>query len=686
MARLNTSNPLTTGLQRQKSLKQKTPFADSTPTQAKIAAEHDINLRSSEAKTPSTATKPSFQSHSRGSSLVFDIFSEESVSKGSESTPPKKQRKARTLKTANVNSLLLPISQTPRPRPPVKLETDDYEKENDVLENTPEQNREAQNGSLPASPTRRDVPRPLGAHQSVRSARAENNSPALRRHNVESETEEDDEDNGFDSLDDFIVSDNEDPSFYETSASETEDEKLPSPPPPPPSSRRRLMRGRRPNLVAEREQSDDEMPRRSAVLDPRIPEASRLSHTNGVSLKPMSQEDLDLHTKLDAMTLESQNGPFDKESPQSESPFVEPQALPKGKKSQNKKLQTPPVSPRPSRLRSPTKKKVRIPATPHRESVDEFWSQEETNTWNDQHSPRKETSTSRKVIELLKDFDDSEEDNGHRSRDSSSSSDLEPTRKGGDMMPTTPKPLSKSAIKKAEAEKNRAAKARRLSFNHKKAEFAEAFLRTLDQAASGGEVSRLAESTGGVTITWSKTLNTTAGRARWKGERVVSRGPNGESRGMSKIKHHASIELAEKIIDNEYRLINTLAHEYCHLANYMVSNIHDNPHGASFKNWGEKCADAMRDHPLYGGQIHVTTKHSYEIDYKYVWHCTACGQEYRRHSKSIDTDRSRCGTCQGKLQQIKPKPRNVSPKKSAVIPGQRRILEDVTRNLDQFVI
>ena len=33
------------------------------------------------------------------------------------------------------------------------------------------------------------------------------------------------------------------------------------------------------------------------------------------------------------------------------------------------------------------------------------------------------------------------------------------------------------------------------------------------------------------------------------------------------------------------RLLNVLAHEYCHLANFMISNIRDNPHGKEFKEW-----------------------------------------------------------------------------------------------------
>jgi tRNA G26 N,N-dimethylase Trm1 len=57
----------------------------------------------------------------------------------------------------------------------------------------------------------------------------------------------------------------------------------------------------------------------------------------------------------------------------------------------------------------------------------------------------------------------------------------------------------------------------------------------------------------------------------------------------------------------------------------------------------------------------VTTKHSYVIDYKYVWECTNCGAKFKRHSKSIDPTRHRCGSCKSKLVQIKPIRRNVSP-------------------------
>ena len=239
-------------------------------------------------------------------------------------------------------------------------------------------------------------------------------------------------------------------------------------------------------------------------------------------------------------------------------------------------------------------------------------------------------------------------------QDSTSSVDLkEPAVKAKE-----PKTPSKTALKKAEAEKKRAEKARRALFDNQKAELAREFFNSLDQTVTGGRVSQLAEPTGGVSIIWSKTLRRTAGRAHWRGERPKD--ADDRSIPGAPMKHHAKIELAEHVVDNETRLINIIAHEYCHLANYMISGVHDNPHGASFKAWGQKCAAAFDDTHPYGGKIKVTTTHRYEIDYKYVWACVDCGTTYGRHSKSIDTTRYGCGRCKGKMEQIKPKPRKIS--------------------------
>lgn len=304
--------------------------------------------------------------------------------------------------------------------------------------------------------------------------------------------------------------------------------------------------------------------------------------------------------------------------------------------------------------------------------MDAFWDQQETNNWNDEHSPQK-PKTDKFMMELLQEFDNS--DGEGSSQDSGSG--LEPIR----LSPTKakePRTPSKTAIKKAEAEARRAEKARRQAFDDKKEGLAKAFLHDLDMAVTGGQIIQLAEEAGGVEIVWSKTLQKTAGRATWKATHRRSGAPI----------HYAKIELADRILVDEYRLTNTLTHEYCHLANYMISKVIDQPHGPSFKCWGKKCADAMSDHPEFGGKIHVTTKHSYKIDYKYVWACVDCGCQFGRHSKSLNTERFSCGTCRGKLEQIKPKPRNMSPKKG-VTPSnfqnlQKKPLEYAKLNLDEL--
>ncbi|POR33954.1 HMG box-containing protein C19G7.04 [Tolypocladium paradoxum] len=259
---------------------------------------------------------------------------------------------------------------------------------------------------------------------------------------------------------------------------------------------------------------------------------------------------------------------------------------------------TPPKS-HPKNLVSP-RKPARIPQTPHRPSVDAFWSQDFVDNWNNQHSPRK----------LI--------------------------------LPPVTKSPAKTSPKKAT----------RKSFEAKKNSLAEEFLRELDAEITQGKVSELAESTGGVKLVWTKTLNTTAGRANWRRETIQTKQADGTLVSVNH-KHHASIELAEKVIDDENRLLNVLAHEFCHLANFMISGIKNNPHGKEFKAWASKCSRAFGD----SRGIQVTTKHTYEIDFKYMWECTACGSEYKRHSKSIDTQRHRCGSCKSALKQTKPVPR-----------------------------
>ncbi|KAI4233934.1 MAG: hypothetical protein LQ349_004105 [Xanthoria aureola] len=285
----------------------------------------------------------------------------------------------------------------------------------------------------------------------------------------------------------------------------------------------------------------------------------------------------------------------------------------------------PPASPTRLKLPSPNKK-FRVPPSPHRPSIDAFWSQEVINDWNDSYTPRKpaEPSPSRNS-NLFKE---------------AGKECLSPCQTGR-------RSPSKSPIKKADKE----AAERRKSFNKNKFELAASFLQELDQKIVNGQITTLAEPTGGVRLVWSKKLQSTAGRANWRREAIRTKDGEGQS-STTTYRHHASIELAEKVIDDEDRLINVIAHEYCHLLNFMVSNVKDNPHGKEFKLWAKKCSAAF----AHRG-VHVTTTHVYEISYKYIWVCSKCGVEYKRHSKSIDPARHSCGKCHEKLVQVKPTPR-----------------------------
>lgn len=281
----------------------------------------------------------------------------------------------------------------------------------------------------------------------------------------------------------------------------------------------------------------------------------------------------------------------------------------------------PPTSPSKGRLQSPSKRApTRVPTPPLRPSLDGFWNAETVNDWNDQYSPRKEWKSPRK-LKLLAD-------------DVSTSPSTSP-RKG-----------------QSPAKRTKAEIFAKKDWETRKHRIAEDFLAELDRTVTHGKVGDLAKSTGGVHFIWSKTLNSTAGRANWKRETTKTRHPDGTISVVHK--HHASIELAEKVIDDEDRLLNVIAHEFCHLCNFMVSGIKDQPHGRQFKDWGRKCTQAF----AHRG-IEVTTKHTYQIEYKYVWQCANedCAAEFKRHSKSIDPKRHTCGSCRGQLVQIRPTPR-----------------------------
>lgn len=146
------------------------------------------------------------------------------------------------------------------------------------------------------------------------------------------------------------------------------------------------------------------------------------------------------------------------------------------------------------------------------------------NNWNDQYSPRKtaQTERSRRMLSIS-------EDDGSEPSPSASPQ----------------KSRIKSPVKKDKEEMQR-----RKLFNEKKHGLATSFLKDVDEKITNGQVAALAASAGGIHIVWSKKLRSTAGRANWRKETLRTKNPDGSVSTKSN-RHHASIELAEKIIDDE---------------------------------------------------------------------------------------------------------------------------------------
>ncbi|KAI9716722.1 MAG: hypothetical protein M1828_007584 [Chrysothrix sp. TS-e1954] len=298
------------------------------------------------------------------------------------------------------------------------------------------------------------------------------------------------------------------------------------------------------------------------------------------------------------------------------------------------------------KLTSPKKTPFRVPSEcrPRISADSDFWNAEAVNAWTDARSPSKTLTSPRKTgfYDILD--------------DDSLSSDAK----------AYPDTCEWSRMPKKTRDK---AQLRR-TFEATKHEAAASFLQDLDDKVTNGELAHLTKETGGIQLVWSKKLNSTAGRANWRREAIDETSSTADgAQSTRKYRHVASIELASKVITSPRRLYNVVAHEYCHLCNFMISNERGAPHGISFKRWASLTTNVFRER-----DVEVTTKHNYQIEYRYRWTCSGapdlesssgpatnqssgCGAEYSRHSRSIDPQKHLCGRCKGRLTQVRPAPR-----------------------------
>jgi hypothetical protein len=115
-------------------------------------------------------------------------------------------------------------------------------------------------------------------------------------------------------------------------------------------------------------------------------------------------------------------------------------------------------------------------------------------------------------------------------------------------------------------------------------------VKEIDEKVMGGRLSTSTASTGGVRMEWSSRLRTYAGRAHWT--KVRSRPLD---TAPDKDQHNLRIELSTKIITDEStpsagkvdidKLRDTLAHELCHCALWVIDKDPNSHHGKQFKQW-----------------------------------------------------------------------------------------------------
>ncbi|XP_043113991.1 acidic repeat-containing protein [Puntigrus tetrazona] len=145
-----------------------------------------------------------------------------------------------------------------------------------------------------------------------------------------------------------------------------------------------------------------------------------------------------------------------------------------------------------------------------------------------------------------------------------------------------------------------------------------------------------------MSVTWNKKMRKTAGYCI-----------SGQERGTGK--RYARIELSVKVCDSADRLRDTLVHEMCHAATWLINNVRDG-HGPFWRLYARKAMLAHPELPM------VSRCHSYDINYKFQYQCNRCKNTIGRHSKSLDTTKFVCALCTGRLVLLTPsKPRAPTP-------------------------
>nr|XP_044620199.1 acidic repeat-containing protein isoform X1 [Equus asinus]XP_044620200.1 acidic repeat-containing protein isoform X1 [Equus asinus] len=133
-----------------------------------------------------------------------------------------------------------------------------------------------------------------------------------------------------------------------------------------------------------------------------------------------------------------------------------------------------------------------------------------------------------------------------------------------------------------------------------------------------------------IDIGWNNKMLNTAGSCT-----------TGEARYPKK-ERYAKIEISLKVCDSADRLRDTLVHEICHAASWLLDGIRDS-HGDAWKYYARKSNMVHPELPR------VTRCHNYKINYKIYYECTQCKFRIGRYTRSLNTERFFCTICKGPL-------------------------------------
>ncbi|XP_026577723.1 acidic repeat-containing protein [Pseudonaja textilis] len=135
------------------------------------------------------------------------------------------------------------------------------------------------------------------------------------------------------------------------------------------------------------------------------------------------------------------------------------------------------------------------------------------------------------------------------------------------------------------------------------------------------------------------------------------------------MQRYAKIILSEKVCDSADRLRDTLIHELCHAATWLIHGVRDG-HGRFWNLYAKKSATIHPELPV------VSRCHNYEIKYKFTYECLQCKNTIGRHSKSLDTQRFVCALCKGQLELRQPKLKDGTPAKAPLAPFAKYVKEN----------